>query len=276
MKHSTLFIDESGKSSLLDLKYNQFILTGVILDDEDVKTVEGFFTYIRKKYKISIDRPFHSYDIFEDISTEELTPKEKLTLVETLADFINIIPIHIKIVSINKLNFRKTLGIKSNKDFSASQNSRELKEFPYRIMAAKLFLWFAEYLQKTESIGQIIVDAKKGSDDQLIKTLNLCKEYCGPLKPNESTLINKKCTAICFADKSFLSGGLEITDFISYTSFFHVRKSMSEMNYIKLSNVWKIIRNIIEDNKVVKLSDSEVRIFFGIKKDGVHKYLNSI
>jgi len=36
MRHSTLFIDESGKSSLADLKYNQFILTGVILDDEDV------------------------------------------------------------------------------------------------------------------------------------------------------------------------------------------------------------------------------------------------
>jgi len=275
MEHSTLFIDESGKSSLVDSKYNQFILTGVILNDDDIKTVEGFFTYIRRKYKIDTNRPFHSYDIFEDIGSDELTPKEMATLVETLADFINIIPIQIKIISINKVEFRKVIGIKSNKDFSISRNAREIKEFPYRIMAAKLFKWFAEYLHKTGSIGQIIVDAKKGSDDQLIKTLNLCKEFSGPLKPVESKLIKDKCTAICFADKTFLSGGLEITDFISYTSFFHVRKSMSEMNFIKLSNVWKIIKNLLENNKITKISNNEIRNFFGIQKDGVHKYLNS-
>jgi len=197
------------------------------------------------------------------------------TLVETLADFINIIPIQIKVISINKIEFRKILGIRSNNDFNGSQKRKELKEFPYRIMAAKLFKWFADYLHKTGNIGQIIADAKKGSDDQLIKTLNLCKENSGPLKPEDSKLIKEKCTAICFAEKSFLSGGLEITDFISYTSFFHIRKRMYEMNFIKLSNVWHIIRNILDDNKVIKISEDEIRSFFAIKKDGVHKYLNS-
>lgn len=54
MQKATLYIDESGKSSLLSDEKEPFIITGVILGDQEAIAVEGFFTYIKRKYGIDI------------------------------------------------------------------------------------------------------------------------------------------------------------------------------------------------------------------------------
>lgn len=219
MNHSTLFLDESGKSSLAEKTTEPFILTGVILDDEDIKTVEGFFNYIKRKCKINTSMPFHSYDIFENPQRKISTVKAKL-LLQTIADFISLIPIRINVIGIEKRIFREALGVKSDSDFRGSSDRKEMKEFPYRIMSANIFVWFAHYLKTSDRRGQIIVDARRGGDYQLIKSLNLCKDPNAPIEKGVSKLIKERCSAICFAEKNFLSGGLEITDLISYTCFF--------------------------------------------------------
>ena len=53
MTKSTLFIDESGKSSLADQNNRPFLLTGVILDNQEIQTVEGYFNYIKLKFGLS-------------------------------------------------------------------------------------------------------------------------------------------------------------------------------------------------------------------------------
>jgi hypothetical protein len=60
---STLYIDESGKSSLIDNAEEPFILTGVLLDQEEKSPIEGFFNYIKRKYKINPNIPFHRRDL---------------------------------------------------------------------------------------------------------------------------------------------------------------------------------------------------------------------
>lgn len=272
MKHSTLFIDESGKSSLIDKNFEYFLLTGVILNNHEIPSIEGFFNYIKLKYSINTDAPFHSYDIFENPRTK-ITDSAARSLLTTIADFISLIPINIKIISVNKKKFKQAIGIKSDDDFKGSSERKEMKEYPYRIMSAQLFRWFARYLEKYEAIGQIIVDARRGSDYQLIKTLNLCKDPTGPLDKEGIKLIKEKCTAICFAEKLYLSGGLEITDLISYTSFFHVRRQMQSMENIKLNKVWSAVKNRMDEKSISKISKSDVKKFFKVGKDGLHKSL---
>ena len=41
---ATLFIDESGRSSLAEIESEPFVLTGVILENREIQTVEGFFS----------------------------------------------------------------------------------------------------------------------------------------------------------------------------------------------------------------------------------------
>ncbi|HEX8931921.1 MAG TPA: DUF3800 domain-containing protein [Patescibacteria group bacterium] len=270
---STLLIDESGKSSLIEKAEEPFILTGVILDEEEKTPIEGFFNYIKRKYDIDPNAPFHSYDIFENPETR-LTDTQLSSLAEKLADFISLIPIKVHITVINKKQFKSALGVTSDDDFKGAKEKKEMTEYPYRICACILFKWFAKSLKSSKSIGEIIVDARRGGDYQLIKTLYASKQpNNGYMDAESAQLIADKCTAICFAEKRFLSGGLELTDLISYIAFFHARRKMSSMSKIKLDLIWTEIRKKLYGKNLDKISEERIRKFFKIKEGEVHKHL---
>jgi len=274
MKRSKLFIDESGQASLASDSTSPFILTGVIVDDEEIKTIEGFFSYIKRKYSIEVSKPFHSYETFENNETK-LSPSKAKMLVADLADFIGLIPIFVKIISIDRIEFKKSLGIKTSEDMKGSAHRKSLKDFPYRIMAAYLFEWFANHLESGKRIGEIVADARRGGDAQLIKTLYQCKEESCSFSEKTRNAINENCTAICFAEKNYLSGGLEITDIVSYTAYQHAKRIMSsKFSDIELNKLWTIIKGLLPKSDFHQITDSEIKTFFQIEKDGVHKYIN--
>lgn len=271
-KTSTLFIDESGKSSLIEKKNQPFILTGAILDNSKISSIEGFFNFIKLKYDIDPDKPFHSYHIFED-PKEKIDQSKAITLSKTLAEYLSLIPIKVETVIIDKNEFKKILGATSDDDFKGMRERIEMREYPYRIMASHLFGWFGKELDKNDSIGQIIADSRKGGDHLLLKTLNLCKEGKDPYLPKYQDAVKKRITAICFAEKGFLSGGLEITDLISYVAFFRARRMISSVSHLGIETIWKQIKQIKSYKGFKKINEGEIRGFFDIKKGEVHKHL---
>lgn len=264
---ATLFIDESGKSSLADNIAEPFLLTGIILENKELQTVEGFFNYIKRKFALPLTQPFHSYDIYENPKTRITTPK---TVSNSLAEFISLIPTTIIVAFIKKDEFRSILGINSNDDFKGTARRKEMKDYPYRILASYIFALFAKELEKRDCRGQILADSRKGGDYQLLKTLQLCKEGQIPYSKEFHRIVQNRVSAICFAEKGFLSGGLEITDFISYVSFFRVRRMISQAADLGFDTVWKSIR---EKTIVKHIDEASIRHFFNIKKGEVHKYL---
>lgn len=238
---ATLFIDESGKSSLVEQADNPFLITGVILNDGESKTIEGYFNYIKLKFGIDPNKPFHSYHIYEH-PNHKLSNSQLLSLSAHLADYISLIPISINISYVNKQIFKNAIGVTSENDFKGSSERKEMKNFPYRVLAALHFALFGMYLQKNDCVGQIIADSRRGGDHQLLKTLDLCKEKQVPFSAAHLEAINKKVTAICFAEKGFLSGGLEITDLISFVTYFRVRRLISTQKDIGLDLIWEQIR----------------------------------
>lgn len=267
---TTLYIDESGMSSLKEKQNNPFIMTGVIIDDVEISAIEGFFSYIKRKYGISLDKPFHSYHIFEH-PDEKLSDSKLVELSRTLADFISLIPAQIQIIEIDKAEFKNALGVKTIDDFRGSYERKQMADFPYRVMASALFAKFADYLAKKDAIGQIVCDSRRGADNHLLNTLNLCKEGHVPYFKKEVTgQINNLITAICFSEKNFMSGGLEITDLISYVFYFRARRLIKANEHIGIHSMWDKIKY---QAKLSKIDEDMVRRFFKIKKDGVHKYL---
>ncbi|NTU47139.1 hypothetical protein HGA88_05935 [Candidatus Roizmanbacteria bacterium] len=73
--------------------------------------------------------------------------------------------------------------------------------------------------------------------------------------------------------KDYLSGGIELTDYISYTSFFKARKIIKDQKKVGLYGVWKQIKKKTANSNIHILSKEEIRRFFRISKDGVHPYL---
>lgn len=270
MQKSTLFIDESGKSSLLSDEKEPFIITGVILDDQEITAIEGFFTYIKRRYQIDDTKPFHSYHIFENESTK--LPNDKLVeLSKTLAEFLSLIPVRITVLEVEKKTFKTAIGLTNEEQCKGSKERRNVPELPYKILAADLFVWFAEYLKSTDRIGQVIADSRRLGDHQLLKTLTACKEgHLATIDGNTSLLIKEKVTALCFAEKNFLSGGLEITDLISYVTFFRVRELLSKNEDIGIPYIW----NEIREKKALRIvKEREIREFFEIGKNEVYKDL---
>lgn len=268
---ATLYIDESGKSSLKEQAENPFIMTGVIIDDSEIKSVEGYFDYIKRKFGIPVEKPFHSYHIYEH-PDEKLSDSRLIELSKLLADFISLIPAEIRIVEISKSEFKNALGVKSDDDFKGSSEKKRLPDFPYRVMSSDLFGWFAKYLDDHDSIGQIICDSRRGADKHLLSTLNACKEGHVPYTDGEiSKKINDLVTAICFSEKNFLSGGLEITDLISFIAYFRVRRLITANKHIGVDKLWDEINSLTD---ITRINEDEVRRYFGIKKGEVHKYLN--
>lgn len=271
MNKATLFIDESGKASLIDTKENVFVLTGVILSNAEVQTVEGFFNYIKLKFKIPSTQSFHSYEIFEKPDTR-LSDGDLSELSRNIAEFLSLIPIDIQITTINKEEFKSALGVKIDNDFKGTSERKEMKDYPYRVSATYIFAMFGEYLVKDNAIGQIIADSRKGGDHQLLKTLDLCKERAVPIRDEYYKAIKNNISAICFAEKGFLSGGLEIADIISFTTYNRALRKMSHFSNIGLEKIWDQIKT---KAKITKIDESAVRRYFKLKKDEVHKYLKS-
>jgi hypothetical protein len=270
MQKSTLFIDESGKSSLLSNEKKPFILTGVILENREIITIEEFFTYIKRKYSIDETKPFHSYHIFEKEETK-LSNSQLLELSKTLAEFLSLIPIQLTVLEIDKRVFKKAIGLESKEQCKGSKKRKEVPELPYKLLASNLFKWFAEMLKVQKQIGLVIADSRRGGDHQLLKTLNICKEGNMPtIKGEISKIIKERVTAICFADKNFLSGGLEITDLISYITFFRVRGLLSRNKDRGIPLIWEQVR---DREGLKEIKEKEIKKFFAIKKDEVYKDL---
>lgn len=248
-------------------------MTGVIIDDMEINSIEGYFNYIKRKYNIDVDLPFHSYHVFEDSNTK-LPDHQLLELSQMLADFVSLIPCEIKIIEVNKEIFRSVLGIKSLEDFKGSTERKQMPDLPYRVMSSILFKWFSDHLEQQQAIGQIICDSRRGADHHLLNALNLCKEGHIPyIDKMANVKIKKSITAICFGEKNFLSGGLEITDLISYVSYFRVRRLLTANKHIGIDQIWS---KLSERTKITQLEEKPVRNFFGLKKGEVHKYLKNI
>lgn len=49
-KTHVLFADESGKPDLDDFTYKKFLLTGVVIPKVELTNVEGYLTFIKRKY----------------------------------------------------------------------------------------------------------------------------------------------------------------------------------------------------------------------------------
>ncbi len=252
-----LFIDESGKPDLLDKKYRNFILTGITIPNTELEIVSGYFSFIKRKYNLPEKIPFHTYNLIEDTTSEYyLTEVQIRMFVRSMMEFLELIPFNVVIIKTNKPNFIKKYRIKEEM-LKGSQENKERNGIIYLLSALTMLERFALALEKDDSYGMIHTDSRKYLDTQLIKAFVDIKEPMLKGKnPNTSALAAKRLCSIEFANKTALSGGLELADFISYVAFAKLERKLGKFH---LQKVWQLIKSKLEGSDFVVLKDSFIR-----------------
>lgn len=252
-----LFIDESGKPDLLDKKYKNFILTGITIPNTELEIASGYFSFIKRKYNLPDNIPFHTYDLLENPSSESrLTENQTTMFVRSMVEFLELIPFNIFIIRTDKNIFIRKYRIKEEM-LKGSQENKERNGIIYLLSALTMFEKFAQDLEKEDKYGMIHADSRKYLDNQLIKAFIDIKEPMFKGKnPNSSALAAKRLCSIEFSNKTALSSGLELADFISFVAFSRLEGRLTKLH---LQKVWKLIKNKLEGSDFVSLKDTFVK-----------------
>lgn len=252
-----LFIDESGKPDLLDKKYKNFILTGITIPNIELDIASGYFSFIKRKYALPENIPFHTYDLLENPNSEYLfTEIQSNMFVRSMIEFLELVQFKIVIIRTNKPTFIKKYRIKEEM-LKGSQENKKRNGIIYLLSSLTVFEKFALDLENGDKNGTIHADSRKYLDNQLLKAFIDIKEPMLKGKnPNSSAVAVKRLCSIEFADKTALSSGLELADFISYVAFAKLERKLARFH---LQRVWKLIKSKLEDGNFITLKDMLVR-----------------
>jgi len=267
-KKHILYLDESGCSSLTDYVSKKFLLTGVMIDTKEDIEISAYFNFIKRKYGIPVNYPFHSHDIFENKrSPSYLTNTNAKDVISSLAEFIDITPIKFKVFMLNKNKLRRFFGFKRDSFKGIPRDRRKDKEIGYDILASRLIFWFAHELEKKSAKGEIVADSRRKSDVILLDSYLNCQMSSSFNESDISILAREarnNITSIKFEKKTGLCGGLEIADLISYVSFLAENNRLKKSSAKNISVLWKVVKK-----NMLRGAIQEIR------EDSFEKYLTT-
>lgn len=250
-----LCVDESGTAALGINPYRFFLLTAVVINEDQQELACLLFTEWRKKYLKNPSKSLHTADFFEDFENDYKKPELRIekhfkSAVDDLLDILKHINFFTEVYYIDLKELRKKLGVtnvpeyREAKDFTNSQEKREYyqkrKIFeknlstahkgnldkPYILPLFELFQFHNKHLEleekkdpfKRKFKGFINFESLSGAD---VKSIN----YFHKFKEKINFDYRHRVVGINFPTKNSLDGGIEIADIISYVSYQTLRFS---------------------------------------------------
>ncbi|PIY79689.1 MAG: hypothetical protein COY81_01230 [Candidatus Pacebacteria bacterium CG_4_10_14_0_8_um_filter_43_12] len=124
----SIYIDESGYPDILSYQYRFFIMTGVVINDEEVSFAHKLLDNWKKKHSLSLDCGFHAYDLFEtnannanQLRTNRIFSKATTQLIDIIkmVDFQS----YCAVVDLKKLRKSFSISEPPNKKLFKDQSS---------------------------------------------------------------------------------------------------------------------------------------------------------
>lgn len=229
MHRYTLYIDESGVPNLAE-ESRYFILSGLIVEEKVDQEISAYFNYIKRRYSIDKDKNFHAVDFFEDKTCDiYLSNSNANKFCISLCEFMETAPFSTFIWAVDKKEVSKLVKLPNKYKFVGNPH-KEDKDFPYELLARKLFLPFAHFLKKKKAIGAIVAESRRSSDRTLLKTYLDCQEK-GHFKSKKyqkyADEFRDRVVSLRFENKNSMRGGLELADIYSYITYQKLGKKIS-------------------------------------------------
>src|SRR3989338_3641567 len=282
MARYLMYMDESGEGTLNDFQSKFFVLTGLIVQEEEDVKVSGYFNYTKKKYDIPQDIPFHSYELFEKRSSSlRLSPKKARGFLKSVSEFFRISPIRIAVVAVKKDDIRKFYMIPKNHRFISNSNKYGFKDLPYDILGRELFFWFTRFLYRQGGVGHIIAEARGHSDHAVLQTFLDSQEKYRFMKSSPEFKLTqnfkKRVTSISFTKKNGLRGNLEMVDLISYFSYQFLEKNLKKITRIGGRIIWRCIKEEMEKQKIQRIKTNGFKKLVPyVKARNLANYINQL
>lgn len=227
-KQYTMYLDESGQSSLADFKDKYFVLTGLIVEDKTDAELSTYFRHIKRRHGIGEETSLHAYDLFENEKSDiYFSDNEKCKkFIASIVEFVENAPFYNYVFFIDKEEIRKKVGAPRGYTFKGSKKHKEDKGIPYEILTRKLIFEFAKILKRQKAIGSIVAESRRGADVVVLRAYLDTQQHSLFEKENslkkQSESAEERIHSVCFAGKRSLKGGLELVDVISYLAYNHL------------------------------------------------------
>lgn len=264
MNRYIMYVDESGIGSLNDKRDKNFLVSALVIQEEEDAPLSSYFNYAKQKHKISAIEPFHSYDVFEDKQARSYLPPKKARLfVRSISELLNIGPIKFIILVANKDEVRSFYGIPSAYKFNLKTDREGFRELPYEILSRELFFWFAKFLSHKDALGSVVVESRNYSDYTVLQAFLDTQESL-KFKPTSNEYkyakeVKKRIHSLNFTTKKGLRGCLEIIDLVSFISYQNYLKRLNRFGKQGGRMLWNYIKEKIDKGKIQKMRNSGFR-----------------
>ncbi len=276
MKKYTLYLDESGSTSFtqetLVSRGVNFAICSIAVEHSEDSSLSAYFEYLKKKHSLGSIKPFHSYDIFENIhSAQYLSPSKSKLLCKSLAEFIEIAPIRFNVFYINREKCRKYFQIKksiTNIEINAHQYGQLIRDLPYDLVSTQALWWFSGDILSSESRGSVTAESREVDDHALLDSFIRNKApdnfvifpaghkghrpFEQKLHQN-AVLMRQRVTSLKFENKIAECPGLELADLISYITFQYINKKLNQFSDKGVPELWDVIRKKMDNKKPTQI-----------------------
>jgi hypothetical protein len=242
-----LFIDESGKSKLSD-ETDNFLLSGLIVDQDLHAALSGYMVSLKDKSKIPIDENIHAFDIFEGerrrivdedgriVKNRDGTNKHKHIPFSSIAIFFKRLSsliegadMHSFILRQNKTKFNEMI-VKTAQDNNVTSKPvfnylgrKQLNDFLYEALARKMILEFGHFLELQNGHGQVIAESRRQEDEAVLRAFIAATHESTYMASSQykswAKSSFKRIHSLTFQNKKGLSFGLEIADLFGWAHF---------------------------------------------------------
>lgn len=262
----SMFIDESGIADLTDERYKHFILTSITAPDSELDSISGYFSFIKRKYELEEDFPFHTYDLLENPDSDiRLTPAQAEKFVDSMCEFIDLTPLNILVIHTDKDSFIDDFSITED-DLKGSKENKEKRGIIYYLSSLLKMEHFTKFLKDKDAYGGVYADSRTYQDRDLLEAFINIKQKLkkGAIKNKYYEESRKRLNSITFADKNRFSSGIQLVDFISFVVFARFARKLNSFDEIGLRKVWTKIK---DEAKIKNLVDE-------LGKRNIKKYLS--
>jgi len=282
-----LYIDESGSAYLGEPRYRFYVVSGVIMYQNEVQLANNLFEMWRRKYLLDPSKSFHAVDFFEDFK-EKGTEKYKKTFLRInkrfeeatneLTQIISNLKFSARIfyVDLPKLRYKFAISkfpkkrTKKNKNDYQKQIIIQTAGNPYLPLNPTLesaFEFHAKKLAGDEKCGYVSFESQRDFDEQTLTVFhNFQKKING--NNNNSYKYGNDILGINLLTKPSLASGIELADLIAYLNCQTLRGiyAKNELNKIRderlvlirkmqlcLNRKFKIQRiNVTDKSEIIK------------------------
>lgn len=232
-----MFVDESGDASL-NHKGQHFILSSVIISQDDFEIIQGYLRILKRKYFQDDFKVIHTTDLFErpyQKYRKLIKPRDDMgKFISRLQHTFSTIPFEPCSYHVDKDKLRAKHGYKPVKWKKPTSINIDL---PYELTATRAILDFEKYLTSKKCMGEIVIESRLNKDSYFVRYFDNARKPTlpgGVANPRYKN-VKDSIPSLFISNKDAGNVGLEIADIVAYATYRKIGGDPNNMMKLPMS-----------------------------------------